>query len=214
MKSIIGTTAILAAMTAASAANAQGMSGDWYVSVFAGFSMMSDAEYDATDNYAGYDEVIFATELEAGPLIGIAVGTEISPNLRAEAELSYATYELGESSVDYSYPGGSGSYSYGDTDGDASATYILANLWYDLPNMGGGTYVPYIGGGIGGVQVEAEDSDDTVAAGQIGAGAQFALGSGFLDVGYRLKVTGELDFASKIEPLVSHNLQAGYVMKF
>lgn len=213
MKNLFSTTAILAAMTTASAANAQGMTGDWYVSLFGGLSAASDAEYDATDNYPAYSEVIFKTELETGPVLGIAVGTEVSPNLRAEVELSYASYELGEYSIDYTGPS-SGTYSYGDIDGDATATYVLANIWYDFSTVGAGSFTPYVGGGVGGVTVDVEGEDASSIAGQIGAGATLPVGGGIIDIGYRFKTTGTLEFDVDIDPITSSNLQVGYRISF
>lgn len=211
MKEIFGTTAILVAMTAATTAQAQGINGDWYASVFGGYSFPSSLDNDATDNYSGYDEVIFFVEQEEGLVLGAAIGLEVSPGLRAEVEISYASYELGDYGVEYS-PGSPGEETYGDVPGDATATYLMANVWYDVSDMGGDSYTPYVGGGIGGVAYDIEDGDDgTALAFQLGVGAQF----GAIDVGYRFKMTGELDdIGDGLEPVTSHNLQVGYVMKF
>lgn len=215
MKSILSTTAVLAAMTVGSSAQAQGMSGDWYVSVFAGYSNIgsidtdygSDVEHEFDDSY----------------VLGLAVGTTVSPGLRAEAELSYSSYAGGDVLYD-------GSFS-DETDGDANLTFLLANIWYDIPtaSMGGGT--PYIGGGIGAVNLDVDTTfggsdfgyGDTVTglAYQLGAGIQFPVGAGMIDVSYRLKGASGLDIDDndgsgvyEDGTFLSNNLQVGYNFSF
>ncbi|MGJ8622652.1 MAG: outer membrane protein [Yoonia sp.] len=221
MKTLFSTTAILAAMTTASAVNAQGMSGNWYASVFSGYSTTSDLSYDVSDLFVGYyDEVTFNIKLESGTTFGVAFGAEISPSLRAELELSYAEYEAGELVAEYS-PGDPGSYSYGDLGGSANATYILGNIWYNLADIGGGAVKPYIGGGLGGVTIDSNDSDgNTTASGstfsyQMGAGALIPIGAGAIDVGYRFKGSGQFELENRVfDPVTSNNLQIGYRINF
>lgn len=213
MKTFLSTTALLAAMTAGNAASAQGMTGNWYASVFGGFSVPSDLE--TSYSYSGYT-VDIEQELDPGYMFGITLGTSVSTNLRAEAELSYAKYEGGDTTVSYA----GYSYSYSGDVGDATATYLMANLWLDLPNIGGGSSaVPYVGGGIGGANLELEDEDDTVFAYQIGAGIRIPAGPGMIDIGYRLKGTDEPEFSVdgttlELDEFYSNTLQIGYAVNF
>ena len=222
MKNLLSTTALLAAITAGDAVSAQEMAGDWYGSVFGGYSTSSDLETSYT--YVGeYTYTAIVTQgTDPGYILGVTVGTSVAPNLRVEAELSYAKYVIGDFNVSASYGGDTSSYG-GTSEGEESTTYLLANVWLDLPNMGGGALaVPYIGGGLGGAKVrivDGVDQTDTVIAYQIGAGLQFPLGAGMIDVGYRFKGTGKTEFTifgdtTEWDEVYSNNLQVGYVMKF
>lgn len=126
------------------------------------------------------------------------------PGLRAEAELSYAKYAIG--SYDSSFTvrengvvvfSDSNSYPAPD-DAEIGVTYLMGNVWYNIPAMSGGmAMTPYVGGGLGIALVTDETGqgggfDDTNGiAYQVGAGVQFPVGAGAIDVGYRyMAVTG------------------------
>ena len=222
IKNILSTTAILAAMTTGNTASAQGMAGDWYGSLFGGYSTSSNAE--ASYSYGPYT-VDLSQKADAGYILGATVGMSMAPNLRVEAELSYAKYETGDATFTVFYDG---SLDFSETyasDGELTATYLMGNVWLDLPDMGGNSgATPYVGGGIGGVKLEFSgdggSEDDTVLAYQIGAGVQFPVGAGMVDIGYRFKGTGKPEFevfpgeTIEFDALYSNNLQVGYVMKF
>lgn len=212
-----GTSAILAVMSAAQTARAQSMGEEWYVSVFAGFSNIGSIDTVYAD-----DDV--AHEFDDSYLLGLTVGTTVAPNLRGEIELSYASYESGKILYE-------GEVIYDSSVGDASTTFMMANVWYDFPTASFGGAVPYVGGGIGAVRLEADTRfgdnefgyNDTVtgAAAQVGVGIQFPMGIGMIDVAYRLKSARGLDIAdpNSDEPFAdgtfsSHNLQVGYVTTF
>jgi opacity protein-like surface antigen len=220
MQNLLTTTAVLGALVAGSSASAQDMTGDWYASVFGGYSNIGSIDTE----FSGYD---VAHQFDDSYLIGITVGRAIGPNLRTEVELSYATYEGGD--VDYSGPV---DFSY-TSDGDAALAYLLGNVWYDLENASfGNGAVPYVGGGIGVVSVNADTEwggpvvgyGGTVSslAYQIGAGVQFQVGTGMIDVAYRLKAARGFDINSndggtslfQDTTFFSNNLQVGYVTKF
>jgi opacity protein-like surface antigen len=220
MKNLMSTAAMLTAMTAGTASQAQGFGDQWYVSVFAGYANIGSID---TDFYV--DDV--EHEFDDSYTLGLTVGTTLGTNLRGEVELSYSRYEGG----DVNYTGYFGD-STSSSDGDAATTFLLANIWYDLPNasVGGGT--PYLGGGIGAVSLDVETTFDGNPFGygdtvtglgyQIGAGIQFPMGAGLIDVAYRLKGTNGLDIDDnddagdvyKDGTFLSNNLQVGYVMKF
>ena len=216
MKSLISSTAILAAMTIGSSAQAQGMGGDWYVSLFGGYSNIGSIDTD-------YEGSEVEHEFDDSYVVGVAVGTTISPGLRGEVELSYSSYEGGDVLYD-------GSFSY-ETDGDAKITFLLGNIWYDIPTAGLGGGTPYVGGGIGAVSLDVDTTfggsdfgygDKVTGLGyQLGAGIQFPAGGGMIDVSYRLKGAQGLDIDDndgsgiyEDGTFLSNNLQVGYVVSF
>ena len=226
MRNLITTTAVLAAMTAASDASAQGMGGDFYASVFGGYSV-GDVTLSGTSGVTDFDVDV---EAESGYVVGVVVGTTVAPNIRVEAEVSYAAYTI--DNLEVSYSGGGYSYDVSDFDVSTTATYLLANVWYDIPNVGGGSGImPYVGGGIGygTLTGEAEDGGSNVdqfddASGlafQIGGGVQVPVGPGMFDVGYRYKAitgadSGNFPIINGIDEAssASNSFQAGYVFKF
>jgi hypothetical protein len=218
MKNLMSTAAMLTAMSVGTSASAQG-TGDWYASVFGG---LSTGAYTIEDYDNRGDSLELSTD--SSYILGGTVGRAITPDVRAELELSYADYEMDS----YSF----GNYS-GDTDDivedgfTLTTTYLMGNVWYDFAAMGaGGTTRPYVGGGLGLAIVDvtfSSDELDTVnaLAFQVGAGVQVPVGAGLIDVGYRFKGTAEFDPEFEGGPVfgdefstASHNLQVGYVMKF
>ncbi|WP_341365539.1 acyloxyacyl hydrolase [Yoonia sp. BS5-3] len=216
MKNLFTTAAALATMSIGSATHAQG-SGDWYVSVFAGYSSIGSVDTD----FNGFE---VEHEFDDNGIFGVSVGRALQPGLRAEVELSYAQYDGGDVSYD-------GSLSFDETNGELSTTFLMGNIWYDVPTASFGGGVPYIGAGLGAVQLDADTTfggfpfgyGDTVTglAYQIGAGVQFPVGAGMIDVAYRLKAASGLDIDDndgsgvyEDGTFLSNNLQIGYVTQF
>lgn len=213
MKNLLSSSAILAALCAGTTAQAED---DWYASVFAGYSIIGTID---TDFYSDFVEHNF----EDSYILGGTVGRSIGQNLRAEVELSYSSYTAG----DVFYNG-----SFSDlTTGDASVLFLLGNVWYDLPDMGGPNVVPYVGGGLGAAYIDADTrfggnafgygGGNTGFAAQVGFGARFEFGTGSVDVGYRLKGSQGADIADadgdgtyENARFMSHTLQVGYVFDF
>jgi opacity protein-like surface antigen len=203
-------------------------SGDYYVSVFAGANALSDA--DTSYNYSGYS-IDVSPSFDTGFVAGVTFGKKISDTLRVEGELSFAhndadSVDLGLSYSGYSYA--TGSYA---AEGDLDATYLLVNLWYDIPTTGPLGY--YVGGGIGAAKVEGDGTitgstfgvqvDETKMAIQIGAGVMYDISQSLtLDVGYRFKYVGDVDmeetsgsgFVFEGGDIQSHSLQAGLMYSF
>ena len=218
MKNLTSTAAMLVAITAGSATHAQGLGGDWYASVFAGFGAATQ-DYD---NYDGFPDFEAEYESDSGTLFGATVGRKMSGGLRVEAELSYALYEMGDADSNY------GGYVLREDNVEAAATYLLGNVWYDIPDIGGGAGIaPYVGGGLGVAVLSNSDDgagfdfdDSTGLAYQIGAGVQYPVGAGAIDVGYRFK--GAMvdpkggDFIGLFEDLTlsTNNLQIAYAFSF
>lgn len=235
MKTAYSITAFIAAMSVASSATAQN-SGDWYASIFGGFSY-AEGESTISEEFADYyfesSEFDLSIESDSGFALGATLGKSLSRNLRAEAELSFASYTVGTvAGISSEYDGVI--YDVSGDDVEASATYLMGNLWYDLNDPTGGSGVtPYVGGGIGVARVTGTlDGDDlfdpaTGFAYQIGAGVQVPAGAGIVDIGYRykgvagLEIEGASDYFGEIPSnsfedtsLTSSTFQAAYVISF
>lgn len=192
----------------------------YYISVFAGGNVLSDVETD----YNSYGDIYgYSVELDTGYVAGIAFGRKINERIRVEAELSHASADAKE-------------YLFSDTDlsrpaeGDLTATYLLANVWYDIPTAGPVGF--YVGGGLGAAKVEGDTTfngsdfgygpGETKLAGQVGAGVVYDLSQSLaLDVGYRFKYVGDVDFDDndgdgvyEAGDVQSHSLQAGISYRF
>lgn len=216
MKPILSATALCAALSVATTTQAQGV-GDWYVSVFAGYTNI-----ESIDTEQSIFEI--EHEFDDSGIFGVTVGRSVQPGLRAELELSYASYEGGEVIYD-------GEVAYSFTQGEASTTYLMGNVWYDVTTARLGGAVPYLGGGIGVVNLDVDTTLETFDAGygdtitafayQLGAGVMFPVGAGMIDVAYRLKGANDLDIDDNDGigvyeggALLSNSLQVGYVTRF
>jgi opacity protein-like surface antigen len=165
-----------------------------YVTGFLGITDMGDYDFDFFQTIPSVVVGQGTITTDTGVSYGLAVGMRVAPNLRAEFELSHAsndTKELGRPFTQY--------------DGSFDATFGMVNLWYDVPVQG--RFKPYVGGGIGFARVSHDgqartgvtlvDDSDTAIAAQLGFGGRFQVGErGNIDIGYRYKTTGDLDFAT------------------
>jgi opacity protein-like surface antigen len=195
----------------------------WYVSVFGG-AQWSTAEAD--DGSAAFGQ-FFDFDTDIGWQFGAALGARFTDNLRGEIELSSGAVGLSDVTIS----GGPGPLFDGDTyavtDGSASTSYLLANLWFDIDTGSG--FTPYIGGGLGAGYVAAEGTigglGDTVDlsgwgwAYQVGAGVKVDVADNMaLDLGYRFKavVDAELEGGGDdaIVNIGSHVVQAGLTFSF
>lgn len=189
---------------------------DYYVSLFAGTNQFADIE---TDLYGSE----YSVDTDSGFVVGLTFGRRISDTLRVEGELSFASGEA--DSFSYSYEGPPSYYDSGDASGDIDATYLLLNVWYDVPTSGPLGY--YVGGGLGLAKLDADTSwrggragygpSETAVAGQIGAGVIYDISDTLaIDFGYRFKATGRHDFDDNFggggyedATVQSHSLQVG-----
>jgi opacity protein-like surface antigen len=158
---------------------AQGDSG-LYASIFAGGVFPSTASWE-------YDGGIYALNQKTGFTVGAAIGTQLAPGLRGEAEFSHVATDL------KNYEQDSGNVD--PASGTLHQSYFLLNAWKDF-NLG--MVQPYVGGGIGvgllsfdnGVAAGGDLSSKTGIgiAGQFGVGARVPVSDALLlDVGYRFK---------------------------
>lgn len=185
----------------------------WYLSVFGGGQWASSIEGDDGDQ-------IFDFDSDMGWLVGAAVGAHFTDNLRGEIELSTGAVALTGLSID-------GVDAGSISDGSASATYLLGNLWFDIPTGSG--FTPYIGGGLGASYVTAEGTADDIPytvdmagwgwAYQVGAGVKFDVADNVaLDLGYRFKAAVDAQLEGNGDDAVvnlnSHVLQIGVTVGF
>lgn len=189
--------------------------GDWYVSLFAG-GVWTD---DVTTDFYG-DDVAVGTAI--GYSLGLAVGTEVFDNVRAEIELSAGRVEAED--VTYN------DYAAEPASGPIDTVYLLGNVWYDIDTDSG--FTPYLGGGAGVGYATADTSFDGNDYGygpgqagfafQLGAGVKFDVSETLaVDVGYRYKSIVGVDFEDNDGSGVyadgtigSHVLQGGLTVKF
>ena len=223
-KSLLAATAIIAlslfAIEACAADVPETEEAGFYVSLFGGASFLDDVDTEVSLTGYEYD---YSVDTKTGYLLGGAIGMRVWNPLRAEVELSYARWKA----KSYEYEG---SLTY-DASGHLSATYLLGNLWIDIPTESALT--PYVGGGAGVAWVDADTSFNGTALGygdgqagftfQLGAGVKFDLTDWVaLDVGYRFKGVLDIDFEDaggtpadfKGGDLYSHNVQGGLVFRF
>jgi opacity protein-like surface antigen len=158
--------------------------GGGYVSVFGGYSLGLNITGIYTTNGA-----LFTAPFGAGYIIGGAIGTNLSDNVRGEIELSYASHAVSGniSASGVTFP----------TTGSESTLYLLGNVWFDLDSGSG--FSPYIGGGIGGAYMMPNvtyagapggtfNTPAFAPAAQFGAGVKFAVSDNMdLDLGYRAR---------------------------
>ncbi|WP_342644053.1 outer membrane protein [Rhodoligotrophos ferricapiens] len=205
-------------------------SGGWYIGVFGGAAFPLDmktraAAYETNNVSDDFFAFNGDTKFDTGWLVGGNIGYELGNGLRGEVEVSYM--QAGNDKIkgryaelyDYDNDGvllvGNGS---DRARGDLSATFVLANLWYDFDM--GTPFRPYIGGGVGVAFVDQNlkvfgakliDDSTTAFAFQAGAGFKWALSDAIdLDIGYRFK--GALDAKLKDRGYYSDQfVDAGYV---
>jgi opacity protein-like surface antigen len=209
-----------------------------YVSVWGGVTLPGAI----TGNYYGSTTVELNSK--TGYTLGGAIGHTLwNDDVRGEIEVSHQSNDIDDANVGWQD-------NEDCTDqtcrviGSSSFTYVMANIWFDMPLTG--MFTPYFGGGvgmalfspdiagegtIGGFLDESSDPYDNTslgAAAQLGLGVKTTLTEIFLmDVGYRLKgVTGftvgnEIDGDNGCYPCslssawtYSHTLQAGLTFGF
>lgn len=198
----------------------------WYLSVFGGGVFANNVE---ADDGTALNGQFFDFDTDIGWLFGAAVGARITDNLRGEVEVSTGSIGL----TDLTITGGAGAPFDGSvlipvTDGSASTTYLLGNVWFDIDTGSG--FTPYVGGGLGAAYVTAQGSiglpDPVDLSGwglayQLGAGVKVDVADSIaLDLGYRWKAIVDADLAGgvnnddAIANYGSHVVQAGLTFGF
>ncbi|WP_119392907.1 outer membrane protein [Taklimakanibacter lacteus] len=192
----VAATALVLGMSSARAADIEPVAepAGWYVSLFGGASFLDRVDtnysYDGTSGY----EANVSTDL--GFIIGGAVGTHLTDDLRVELEVAYSENDVDD--IRYR-DGGDGSTDTYDAHGKFGILTFMANFWYDLPLSE--EVKPYLGGGLGLAVVDGDvgyddfddydpifDSSEVAFAFQLGAGLRWQAWDNIsLDVGYRLR---------------------------
>ena len=195
---LAATLTIAGAMPAAAAdfgpPEEQAAQSPWYISIFGGANIHTQ-DVDFTNG-----TTTVATDFDGGFTFGGALGREwqeygvsgLVP--RTEVEFSYSENDV--DSLDFS---GNGAGNENVAPGSqVSAVGILFNLYLDAPDLIGGGFTPYFGGGIGlnifnhnllynAAGVNLNDNDDVVFAWHLTGGVKYAITentSFFTDVGF------------------------------
>lgn len=195
----------------------------WYVSLFGGASFLEDVETEY--DYGISSSLKNKAETETGFIVGGAIGTHLTDDIRVELEVAYSENDVDK--IHYSGPYNNGTY---DAKGSFGILTFMGNLWYDIPLSE--TLNPYLGGGVGLAIVDGEttyepddgddspyDSSEVAFAFQLGAGLRWkAFENITFDVGYRLRGIDGPDFGNSDFPqssnydgdmIFSHNVIAG-----
>lgn len=194
---LLATTAMVLTSAAAEAASTHRS----YVSVFGGGNFLNDSNDVAT---AGADTFTLGDDPDTGYVAGVAVGAHLDQflkGLRLEVEASYRDNQI---NGDFTTTNNGATGYVGSIDADQSNFAVMANLWWDIDL---GMITPYIGGGAGWAQVQADgflsntngdttsfDTDDSGFAWQLGGGVNFDVSPNIeIGVGYRYFQGPEID---------------------
>lgn len=142
--------AITTLLAATSGANAQ----SFYFGVQGGLNFAHDGEFDGTGLDLAFD---------TGYAFGVFAGYDMGNQIRLEGELTYRANDMDNLA---GIP----------VIGEMTSTAFMANVYYDVTT--GGTWTPYIGGGLGGASVTFDSAvsvSETVLAYQFIAGVGYSL---------------------------------------
>lgn len=162
---LVSSSAMLTASLAASDARAD----DWYINLFGGANWAEDTgdgfsqsqiftagpTTATTVGFAGNTDL----GLDLGWVVGAAVGTHITPEIRAEGEFSFRRNTgdqpfQGTVTVTTNLGATSTFATAGDGDAELDQFTLMANVWYEFPTEM--AVRPYVGGGIGWSWVNAD----------------------------------------------------------
>ncbi|MDE2384597.1 MAG: porin family protein [Alphaproteobacteria bacterium] len=244
MNKFLGKAAILAAVSVSAMGLTSTMSmADGfqpYISVFAGGSLANDVNggdyYNYIPYYGGAQRISGAASLlppvrnaakggstyygsiksNLGYMAGIAMGAKVNDAIRLEMEFSHSGNALDK----IVFTTGAST----KLNGTLGVTYLLGNMWVDIPTHSAVT--PYFGGGIG--LGWANITSDQFNATQNGTSFAYQLGGGLgyavndhvtLDIGYRFKGLTNAKFDTTNNyfvdgPVTSHNVLVGLRYQF
>lgn len=187
-----------------------------YVSVFVGASFLNDV------NTVSSHSIPYTARFNMGYILGGAAGVKWNDLLRTEIEFSHNSF----GAKDYSSNG----KAFIGASGPMSATYLLGNVWLDLPTHS--QFTPYIGGGVGYGWANADLTFTEPKYGyqngsgnlvwQLGAGVKFSVRDHLdIDLGYRYKALDNINFSNNTSGytytggnLRSHNIELGLTYNF
>jgi len=144
-------------------------------------------------------------DYDTGYLLGTAVGYGVTPNFAVELEYAYRN---ADATLNQTLSDGVDRVRFSEG-GNVTSNAVMVNVLYRFDPMGAtGAVQPYLGGGIGGVQVDFDgDKTDTEFAYQLMGGVSYAVNPNW-------SVYGELRwFATDGGEFISEdgaNLSAGF----
>jgi len=201
------------------AAHAQSENTGWYAGISGGLTLLSDSDISASAGPPAIGAPTSITgdiEFDPGFAIGVQGGYKWPQGFRGELEYRYTRVEADKATVNASVSGFGFGTVTGDIDLTAQSHAILGNLWYDWDLKNG--WMPYVGGGLGAVIIDFEDTDnETVFGWQAGVGIQYAISKNVVfDLGYRWLATLDPEFESGVAGVSdveaeysSHNFMIG-----
>ena len=225
--SMVAISMVSASATAADVAAPADMGFKPYVSVFAGASILSDVNTVWQNSTGATFGTTYSLRTKMGYLLGGAIGVKWNDRLRAEVELSHSSWSVTDVLVKQK------GTSLEKATGSISATYLMGNVWLDIPTQS--AFTPYVGGGLGlgwasadspffgGLSWGYGSGEKAGLAYQLGAGVKFTLSDKLdLDLGYRFKGLTGIDFNNIGDGggtydgavLYSHNIQLGLTYHF
>ena len=202
-------TAILTGLLIASAAHAEETKDrKWYIGGHTGITITPDLDYDESS-------VLLSGTLDNDTTVnfGAAVGYHVTPNMRAEFELSYRDADF-DADIDQ-FPTITGS-------GSLKTWTGLINGYYDFRE--GKNLRPYVSAGIGFARHEADLSlanidlgseTDTVFAYQLGTGLSYDIGERTaLFTGYRYLGSSDPEYDTFETEYNAHEVNVGVRYRF
>lgn len=165
-------------------ASAQTAIDGWYANVFGGFSQLPE-NIRTTENGIFWNRAKYHFGYDVGGSIGYK-----SSALRYEGQFTYLDSQVKRFNTNGIQPG--------LLDGESTATVLMANVYYDLPDMVPGIS-PYLGGGIGYAYLQSKlgagsgttftsvlDINDSVFAYQATAGLTYNFAENYaVNIDYR-----------------------------
>lgn len=182
----------------------------WYVGAFGGYVWgqgnveVSDTRFNCDPLFCHNFDDVLKGDVGDGWNAGAVLGAHVMDNLRAEVEVSHSQLKT-NSKLDVTVFNGT-AFERAESGNDSdhlSSTFILGNLWFDIPFND--RISPYVGGGAGIAHVNgdfgasnnngtAENFSATISARdwafayQLGAGLRFGITDKIMiDAGYRFK---------------------------
>jgi opacity protein-like surface antigen len=201
---LIAFCSVMGMMAAAcSAANAQ-----FYVGVQGGANFVQDSD---VDNSGGADATVsFDPGFVVGALAGYRFGLDEALSLDIEGEFSYRLNQIDEASATGIAVNG---------DGKVQSFVWMANAWLNW-HIGDSGFVPYAGGGFGGVHIDIKDAQisgirldnqsDFMLGGQLGGGLGYQFDEHFaVSLDYRFLITEGTNFGTLDAEYQNHAVLLG-----
>ena len=168
---------------------ALGKDGGMYGRLGLGYLQINDVDFSSSSSAYGISVSANGSySFDAGVSVSGAVGTHLTQYLRGEVELGYAAADYDKLSGALTVTSGGSTYSVtGSADIDGSVTMLtgLANLVYDLGSSK--TFKPYVGGGLGFVNVE--DKISSIGTLQINGSETRTKLAGDLQLGFESEIS-------------------------